>query len=183
MGLDMDLIKNTYIGAQYEHRNITGNIEIYRDGKSVKIEFKRIEYITEYVGYWCKANQIHHWFVSNVQYGVDDCRKHEVTKTQLKQLLELCIKVRDESVMVEGKVKTGTIYKDGKKTVITEDGKIILNTQVAEHLLPATAGYFFGSTDYDQHYMEDIIYTIEILTPIVQEEEDVDVIFEYDSSW
>ncbi len=36
------------------------------------------------VGYWRKANQIHNWFVKNVQGGVDDCGYYGVTKEKLE---------------------------------------------------------------------------------------------------
>lgn len=44
MGLDMYLKKHTYIGAQYEHRNVNGKIEITEgsENKPVKIDFKRV---------------------------------------------------------------------------------------------------------------------------------------------
>lgn len=43
--------------------------------------------------YWRKANQIHGWFVENVQKGVDDCGKYEVSIEKLKELRELCVDV------------------------------------------------------------------------------------------
>ena len=36
--------------------------------------------------YWRKANQIHAWFVSNVQKGEDDCGSYYVSKEQSKAL-------------------------------------------------------------------------------------------------
>lgn len=45
------------------------------------------------VGYWRKANQIHGWFVENVQAGVDDCGEYAVTVDQLKTLKGLCEEV------------------------------------------------------------------------------------------
>jgi hypothetical protein len=41
--------------------------------------------------YWRKANQIHAWFVDNVQGGVDECELTEVSAEQLEKLLNLCI--------------------------------------------------------------------------------------------
>ena len=38
-----------------------------------------------------------------------------------------------------------------------------------DELLPTTEGFFFGSTDYDEYYMRDIEYTIEILEEILSE--------------
>ena len=39
--------------------------------------------------YWRKANQIHKWFVDNVQGGNDNCGEYYVSQEKLKSLLEL----------------------------------------------------------------------------------------------
>ena len=39
--------------------------------------------------YWRKANQIHAWFVDNVQDGNDNCGEYYVSHTKLKELLDL----------------------------------------------------------------------------------------------
>lgn len=39
----------------------------------------------------------------------------------------------------------------------------------ADELLPTVSGFFFGSTDYDEYYMKDIDYTIEILEGALSE--------------
>lgn len=44
--------------------------------------------IYEEVGYWRKANQVHNWFVNNVQKGVDDCNTYIVSKEKLEELLK-----------------------------------------------------------------------------------------------
>ncbi len=50
--------------------------------------------VVEYeVMYWRKANQIHKWFVDNVQDGEDDCGRYLVSKTQLTELIKLCERV------------------------------------------------------------------------------------------
>jgi len=48
------------------------------------------------VGYWCKANSIHAWFVDNCADGVDDCQPHPVTREQLSALLALVEAVRKD---------------------------------------------------------------------------------------
>lgn len=93
MGLDMYLTKKTYIGAQYEHRNVTGKIEISIDGKPVNIDLSNVSEIIEQVGYWRKANQIHKWFVDTVQDGKDNCQNSEVTFEDLMELKKLCEEV------------------------------------------------------------------------------------------
>ena len=40
--------------------------------------------------YWRKANQIHKWFVDNVQKGEDDCGEYYVSHEKLKELLTTC---------------------------------------------------------------------------------------------
>jgi hypothetical protein len=51
---------------------------------------------------WEQANQIHGWFVQNVQNGVDDFKKYMVKRKQLKQLLEVCeYSLRDKSKAIE----------------------------------------------------------------------------------
>jgi hypothetical protein len=42
------------------------------------------------VGYWRKANHIHHWFVENVQDGEDDCCNYEVKKHHAILLYNSC---------------------------------------------------------------------------------------------
>ena len=143
----------------------------------------RWESIFEDVGYWRKANAIHRWFVENVQEGNDNCGCYEVRKEQLEELLEICIKVRDASEMVDGMIENGYTYENGKKVPFMENGKYIANPEIAEELLPTTDGFFFGSTNYDEWYMKDIESTIDILTNVLQTTDfDLEMIA-YDSSW
>jgi hypothetical protein len=46
--------------------------------------------------YWRKANQIHAWFVDNVQQGNDDCGEYYVSHEKLKELLDLVNKALAE---------------------------------------------------------------------------------------
>ena len=50
--------------------------------------------IMDQVAYWRKQNGIHRWFVENIQDDEDDCEYHrEVTKDDLRDLLELCNRI------------------------------------------------------------------------------------------
>ena len=42
------------------------------------------------VAYWRKSNQIHNWFVINVQRGEDDCGEYYVSHNKLKELVNTC---------------------------------------------------------------------------------------------
>ena len=70
---------------------------------------------------------------------------------------------------------------------VIEDGKLMTNSHIAENLLPSASGFFFGSTDYDQYYMNDIDNTIEILEGLLKESDPNKEYFSesiyYSSSW
>lgn len=135
------------------------------------------------VAYWRKANAIHDWFVQNVQNGEDDCGTYEVTRENLEELLYVCEVVRDNSKLVEGKIKNGRTFKDGKWSDIIVDGKYIEDPSVATELLPTTSGFFFGSTDYNEWYLDDVIYTIDALTRVLRETDFNHEIVAYRASW
>ncbi len=140
--------------------------------------------IIDQVGYWRKANEIHNWFVENVQDGIDDCcYHHEVTEEMLKLLRDTCQTVLDSSELTDGKIYNGTTYKDGMTYQNYEDGKVLLNPSVAEKLLPTTSGFFFGSTDYDEYYIEDLKNTIEIIDKVLAETDFETQMIYYVSSW
>lgn len=190
MGLDMYLekcdrkawgFKNLDIKEIKESKpNLYAEIKPYIHNRGQYICW---ESIFEEVGYWRKANAIHKWFVDNVQNGVDDCGYYEVSKEQLNELLEICIKVRDNSKLVNGWVKNGERYENGQWMPCVEEGQYIENPEVAEELLPTQGGFFFGGTNYDQWYMEDIVDTIGILTRALETTDFDKEIISYHSSW
>ena len=109
---------------------------------------------SKYPGIWCQ------WIIADDDKlewdGEDDCGEHYVSKEQLKQLHDLCLKAKD-------------VYENGNK----EDLK---------DLLPSQSGFFFGSTEYGEWYLEDLKTTISILEPIIKLEKDNGNYY-YTSSW
>ena len=90
MGLDMYLSKKTYV-KYWEHNGDNNyDVKVTKAGQPTNIDPKKVSYITEEVGYWRKANQIHQWFVNNCQDGVDDCRNSYVSREKLEELLNIC---------------------------------------------------------------------------------------------
>jgi hypothetical protein len=57
----------------------------------------------------------------------------------------------------------------------------VLNSALAEELLPTASGFFFGSTEYNEWYIDDLKNTIEQLDKCLALPDDVE--FEYHSSW
>ena len=100
--------------------------------------------------YWRKCNQIHKWFVDNVQGGNDNCGEYYVSQEQLKDLLTTC-----------------------QQALFAKDPS----------LLPPQAGFFFGGTDIDEWYWQDIKHTIKQLKRVLALSEMSRLSFYYTSSW
>jgi hypothetical protein len=62
---------------------------------------------------------------------------------------------------------------------------ILNDKKLANRLLPTQSGFFFGGTDYDNYYFEDLQNTKEILENVLSEveEEGTFADFYYRSSW
>lgn len=183
MGLDMFLTKGTYIGAHYNHHEAALKIEVTVAGKVITIDPSKVEDITERAGYWRKANAIHKWFVDNTQDGVDECQTTEVDKEKLSELLALCRTVLATAKVGPGQVHVSTSYKDGEKVKDYEPGDVILNPEEVAALLPSESGFFFGGTDYDERYLQDVRDTIEILEACDLDPKNYDVSYTYRASW
>lgn len=63
--------------------------------------------------------------------------------------------------------------------------EVLENPEKANDLLPAQEGFFFGSTDYDEYYKQDLEDTKNILTKILSMGDDWwdSWYIEYQSSW
>ncbi len=150
MGLDMYLTRKTYV------KNWGGDnkwqVSVACEGKPSHINPSKISYIEEEIGYWRKANQIHKWFVDNIQDGKDDCGLYYVSHDHLTTLRDLCLKVLEEP-------------------------------NLANKLLPTASGFFFGSTDYGEYYLEDLQHTVRICNEVLETTSPGEASLYYQSSW
>lgn len=154
MGLDMYLYRKTYV-QNWQHEPKKHKVIVELDGKERDdIKSERISYVTETMGSWRKFNALHNWFVENVQEGDDNCAEYIVPIEMLKEL----------------------------RTILTDVKKNRGNDKIAEELFPTADGFFFGGTDYDEYYYDNIDYTLEILEEIAKDEE-VWRDYTYRSSW
>jgi hypothetical protein len=92
MGLDMYLTGKRYM-SKYFGKEDTARIEKVNEAFGFQGEedadYNAVE-VAFRVGYWRKANQIHQWFVDNVQDGVDECQEAYVSREQLQELVDVC---------------------------------------------------------------------------------------------
>lgn len=145
MGLDMYLIGKKYV-SQYSDEVFHTKLNALAKEMGIDYPINEIQFE---LGYWRKCNQIHNWFVENVQDGTDDCGTYYVQQENLIALYNVC------------------------KEVLEDHSK-------AEELLPTQSGFFFGGTEYDEYYFQDLERTIKILEPLLKEQ---DFPIYYNSSW
>jgi len=118
-----------------------------------------IDSITYQVGYWRKANQIHGWFVDNVQHGEDDCRYHDVSEEQLEKLQSICVELLQS--------------RDKEKAL---------------ELLPVRKGFFFGRYNpkedgFWEDYWYDLETTVKAVTKALEYISRFRADIKYRSSW
>ena len=153
MGLDMYLNKRVFIGANYEYRKVKGNINITmgEDDTPININFNKLDSIEEGIGYWRKANHIHNWFVENVQSGNDDCDTYSVSLKDLKELLNVCNKILEDSSLAEellprtqgfffGSIEYDEYYYDSIRYTIS------VLKEAIEGFIPGITTYYYRSS-------------------------------------
>lgn len=161
MGLDM------YLGA----RNQTG-------------EFQQL-------GYWRKANAVHGWFVRECAGGVDECQEIFVPRDYLARLRSDCnnaLANRENAVennsstrVIEQPPNSGQELMDFIMENMKAEQQKIGTTLVSDDPLAPTAGFFFGSTEKDEWYYNDLLETIDIIDRALALGDDWQVI--YQASW
>jgi len=165
MGLDMYLSAKKHF-AKINWQALQANDELsYNSPEAVYPKFNDLLELTQLsnvatdiygatvevtCAYWRKANQVHAWFVKNVQGGNDNCGEYYVSQDKLKELRDLCQKALDN--------------RD-------------------PNLLPPQDGFFFGGTDIDEWYWQDLKNTIAQLDRVFALPKLSDLSFSYNSSW
>ena len=83
----------------------------------------------------------------------------------------------------EGEDDCGTYYvsRDKLRELLTLIEEVLKNKGVAQDKLPPASGFFFGSTEIDDYYYEDLEYTAERLKKILEMSDSLE--FYYRSSW
>lgn len=105
------------------------------------------------VCYWRKANQIRQWFVNHTDLHQDD-NCREIELT--KEELE-------------------TLMEDCKS--------VLENHNLASKILPTASGFFFGSTNYDEYYFDDLKETVETIKEILETTDFDNEVIIYDEWW
>ena len=182
MGLDMYLNKKHYVqNWSFQAPEEQHEVIVKKGGEVVKhINPSRINYVEEQVMYWRKFNALHAWFVENVQGGVDECQVSYVSRIQLEDLLAVLRKVEsslEASAKTKQKIRIG-YNADGE---MFDEIDVFEDTSVAEDLFPTQEGFFFGGTEYDDYYLQQVKETITMLEAELEVEDGGDYL--YHASW
>jgi hypothetical protein len=184
MGLDMYMSKKTYVKQwSFNKPEDQFDIEVKKGGEPYSpIKKKRISSVVEEIGYWRKFNALHNWFVQNTQDGEDRCQESYVNGEQMEELLQTLLKVREElETAPKKKVQVKVGYSNGKE--LFEEIEVVENTELLDELLPPSSGFFFGGTEYDEYYKEQVVETIKLLEELKVEDPEWVGDYYYQASW
>ena len=100
--------------------------------------------------YWRKVNCVHKFLVPEEDlWENDNCVEFPVSWDDLMSLKNRCVNIL-------------TVANRNDDTW----------KEVAEDLLPTESGFFWGSTEYDEWYLDDLKYTVEKIESIPEEYEE-----------
>jgi hypothetical protein len=149
------------------------------------------------VGYWRKANAIHGWFVRECGNNVDECQEIVVPKIKMMELQALCLSAlikrsQDPAPLeeTESPKSSKSVPVDGQEMGewLMEQMKMETTLALLEKQFEDTsdplrpvAGFFFGGTEKDQYYYQDLMETAEIIREALEEYPDGE--FVYQASW
>jgi hypothetical protein len=171
MGLDMYLSAKRYLWSDKDKAiseqvneaiGVVPDFEKRFNGSSLVVKEISLDAM-----YWRKANAIHGWFVENVQDGDDDCKEYEVDRDQLETLRNTCSKI--------------LARHEAMKTMSDEQIEEMDDLDEDEESLEPTEGFFFGSTEKDEWYYQDLKDTVEGLDRVLALPDNFS--FAYQASW
>lgn len=154
----MDKLPNLLIMGldQYIEIEVVHQTENTEKGRTVT------ERRDEELAYFRKVNFIQKFFED--KYEIPDAESVPITKEDLQELADLCERVMDKFE-----------EWDGAKEALDSDDYIEPPKHIQDYaaeLLPTCDGFFFGSTDYDNWYFNDVKDTMNTIRELIQEVED-----------
>lgn len=146
----MYLHKKTYIGAHFEHCNVKGVIDLTQ-GKDDKVIPIRLNRISEIV------EQVGYWRKAN--------HIHQWFVANVQDGKDECVE--------------HYVSKEDLEKLLSAVHIALKHKGFADKILPTASGFFFGGTDYDDYYFQDLEDTKVIVEACLQEGGN----YYYKSSW
>ena len=122
----------------------------------------------EEVAYWRKANAILQWIADHVAEGeIENCEEYRLTKEDLINLRDTCLKVLSKPELEYKEIDCKEYDPDKGYVNVKRTFKVLADSSLAEELLPTQDGFFFGSTLYDEYYLDDLRSTVSQINKIL----------------
>lgn len=141
--------------------NESGREELADRWHGTKFESQGV-IINDHLCYWRKFNALHHYIAKN--YGDlenDNCVDIHLEISDIEDILEILKKVQD-TMKTTTKTRLDSRGNEYKEEVIT-------NPKAVEKIFPTADGFFWGSTDYDDYYIDEVNRTVDVLEQVVRE--------------
>ena len=164
MGLDMYFYarKTTYKSfSKWDESNSVDETNYPEDLKTFSDyiydrNFKSVQTETRYqIGYFRKFNALHSYIVKTFADGIDNCQDIILYKEDVEQIK----KVLDDVLNAHQQVEK------------------------AKELLPTQSGFFFGGTDYDEYYFEDVKDAADLMQSFLDNFDFENYQLVYQASW
>ena len=163
------------------------DFNIFRKYKKI---FKESNFLEFEEIYRRKANAIHNYLLKNslefdekIPYEDYNCKYLTILSETLIDLRDRCQLILDKSEIVDGDIEVSKIFRDDKIIPVYAEGKIIKDSKIADDLLPTRDGFFHGSIDYDEYYIDSLKYTIEKLNELFEQDGWDDYVYLYYPYW
>ena len=118
--------------------------------------FKSVQTETSYqIGYFRKFNALHSYIVKTFANGIDNCQDIILYKEDVEKIK----KVLDDVL---------NVHQQAEK---------------AKELLPTQSGFFFGGTDYDEFYFEDVKDAADLMQNLLDNFDFENYKLVYQASW
>lgn len=151
MGLDMYLSKHIYLGANYEHNNVKGSIKLTKGKDNTPVNINFKK--VKYI-----IEEAAYWRKANAI--------HQWFVTNVQDGEDNCADYYVSKEQLQELIDTC-------KAVIADNSK-------ASELLPTQSGFFFGGTEFDDWYFQNLADTVTQLEAVIK---DTGGDFYYSSSW
>ena len=164
MGLDMYFYarKTTYKSfSKWDNQESTKEVNYPEDLKTFSDyiydrNFKSVQTETSYqIGYFRKFNALHSYIVKTFADGIDNCQDIILYKEDVEQIK----KVLDDVLNAHQQVEK------------------------AKEILPTQSGFFFGGTDYDEFYFEDVKDAADLMQSFLDNFDFENYQLVYQASW
>ena len=164
MGLDMYFYarKTTYKSfSKWDEPDSAGEANYPEDLKTFSDyiydrNFKSVQTETTYqIGYFRKFNALHSYIVKTFADGIDNCQDIILYKEDVEQIK----KVLDDVLNAHQQVEK------------------------AKELLPTQSGFFFGGTDYDEFYFDDVTVAADLMQNLLNNFDFESYQLIYQASW